>query len=425
MDLAHHPELRVLEDQRCADGLAILERGVCRTGHGAGGGELPHPVVPKELVMKINVALVFACASLALVSAACSSASNESSSTEGTSDDELRTKLAPQKIMRVDLVSDRAGAATRDPNLKNAWGLAFGATGAAWVSNAGTSTVSVYGAEGSLALTTTLPSGQAPTGQLFNADSADFGGDKFIAVTEQGGILGWKSGTAFAMRHDSSDENANYKGAALVAHRLYIADFRNAKVHAYDANYDDLATAGDFSDPTMPAGFAPFNVWNYDDFLFVSYAKQDATGSDDVSGAGNGYINVFDQEGRFVQRLISGGPLNSPWGMAVAEEAFGDLPKDTLLIGNFGDGKVNAYQLADASHGFTIKPIGALKNQAGRVLKVPGLWALTFQNDALYFTAGPNEEKNGLFGRLDAMSSSTSAPPRPSGGTTAGNTGGY
>ncbi len=349
--------------------------------------------------MKINVALVFAaaCASLALASTACSSASEPPIDETA---DELRAKLAPQKVKRVDLVSDRSGAAKRDPNLQNAWGLAFGATGAAWVSNGGTSTVGVYGTDGTLLLTTTLPSGQGPTGQLFNEVATDFSGDKFVAITEQGGIFGWQSGTAFAMRHDSSDENANYKGGALVAHRLYLADFHNAKVHVYDAKYDDLATAGDFSDPTMPTGFAPFNIWNYDEFLFVSYAKQDATGKDDVSGTGNGYINVFDQEGRFVQRLLSGGPLNSPWGMAVAEEAFGDLPKGTLFVGNFGDGRVNAYQLQDAAYGYTIKPVGALRNESNRALKVPGLWALTFQKGSLYFTAGPSEETHGLFGRL-------------------------
>lgn len=357
--------------------------------------------------MKLNFGILFAATALAFASVACSAAATDPTSQDGESDDALKSKLAPQKIKRVDLVSDRTGAATRDTNLKNAWGLAFGATGAAWVSNAETSTVTVYSTEGKLMLTTNIPGGQAPTGQLFNADANDFGGDKFIAVTEEGGIFGWKSGTDFAMRHDSSDENANYKGGALVAHRLYLADFRNAKIHVYDANYDDATTAGDFSDPTMPAGFAPFNVWNYDEFLFVSYAKQDDKGDDDVAGVGNGFVNVFDQEGRFVQRLVSGGALNSPWGMAVAESPFGALAKDTLLVGNFGDGKVNAYQLADAAHGFTIKALGALKNESGKQLKVPGLWGLVFQNDALYFTAGPNGEKNGLFGRLDAVASST------------------
>lgn len=370
--------------------------------------------------MKLNFGIVFVASALALASVACSAASNDaSSSTDGESDDALKSKLAPQKIKRVDLVSDRTGAVTRDANLKNAWGLAFGSTGAAWVSNAETSTVTVYSAEGQLMLTTTLPSGQAPTGQLFNADANDFGGDKFVAVTEEGGIFGWKSGTAFQLRHDSSDENASYKGGALVAHRLYLADFHNAKIHVYDANYDDATTAGDFSDPTMPAGFAPFNVWNYDEFLFVSYAKQDSEGHDDVAGVGNGFINVFDQEGRFVQRLISGGPLNSPWGMVVAEEPFGALAKDTLLVGNFGDGKVNAYQLADAAHGFTVKALGALKNESGKQLKVPGIWGLAFQNGSLFFTAGPNGEKNGLFGRLDPVAASTSG-----GGSNGGSTGG-
>jgi uncharacterized protein (TIGR03118 family) len=363
------------------------------------------PAFSKELVMKIELGIFVACAFLAATSTACSSADEPSPSS--TEDQDLKTKLAKQKVRRVDLVSNGTGAAKRDKNLSNAWGLAFGPTGIAWVSSAGSSSVAAYGPDGRLALTASVPGGQAPTGQLFNPNSADFKGDKFLTFSEEGGIFGWSSGAAFALRHDSSDEHANYKGGALAAHRLYLADFRNAKIHVYDANYDDVDTAGDFSDPSLPKGFAPFNVWNYDDFLFVSYAKQDSQGADDVAGPGNGFINVFDQEGHFVQRLLSGGPLNSPWGMTINEKPYGSLAKDTLLIGNFGDGKINAYSLADATRGYTIKALGTLQDASGKALQVPGLWGLAFQESALYFTAGPNEEKDGIFGRLDVVKATT------------------
>ena len=329
------------------------------------------------------------------------------------------------RVQRTNLVSDEAdaGAVHVDPNVVNAWGLAFGPTGLAWISDNGTGKASVYAADGTMqSLVVTIPTpgdageASAPTGMVFNP-SSDFKGDKFIMVTEEGTVAGWQDGTTAVIRVDASASEAIYKGAALVTQAnvetLAAANFHNGTVDIYDKTYQPVAATTAFTDTTIPAGFAPFNVVSIDNDVYVTYAKQDADKEDDVAGVGNGYVNQFDVTGQFVRRLVSTGTLNSPWAVVRAPASFGALA-NTLLIGNFGDGKVYAY---DPTTGVAR---GQLVDAANAELRLDGLWALVFgpargadggvaaASDAgtsprLFFTAGPDEEKHGIFGYLDPI----------------------
>jgi uncharacterized protein (TIGR03118 family) len=330
---------------------------------------------------------------------------------------------------RVDLVTDQGKANVRDPNLVNAWGLTFGPTGLAWVSSNGKGAVNLYGPGGKIAsqpiaLPPALGStdAAAPTGQVFNTDTSAFTGDRFIVATEDGTIAGWQtsSGTSFTTRVDNSNRGAVYKGIAIAsssgALRIFATDFHNGAVDVFDQSYVPVHTAGGFTDPELPARFAPFNVMALTDVLLVTYAMQDKDAHDDVAGPANGYVNVFDTDGRLLTHLINGGALNSPWGMALAPWQYGTLG-NRLLIGNFGDGRINAYRLDVAGGRITAQPEGTLRDARGQPLVVDGLWSLAFgpgvggldQHD-LFFTAGPNEEKDGAFGFL-RMSFATRLEP--------------
>jgi uncharacterized protein (TIGR03118 family) len=299
-----------------------------------------------------------------------------------------------------------------DPNLVNPWGLAFNTTGPIWTANAGKGLSTVYNAQGvafSTVVTIPLAAGEtapsAPTGIAFNVGATSFMSDRFIFATEGGLIAGWQSGATATTRVDNASAMASYKGLAIATRnnvqRLYATDFHNGKVDVYDQAYVKITTTGGFADPNLPTGYGPFGIAANGAVVFVSYAKQDATATDDVKGAGNGYVNVFDYDGVLTKRLISQGALNSPWGLAIAPGDFGTL-SHTLLVGNFGDGKINAY---DATTGaFVSTAIDTL----GAPLVIDGLWALVFGNDTtgaahnqLFFTAGPGDEAHGVLGRLD------------------------
>jgi uncharacterized protein (TIGR03118 family) len=300
---------------------------------------------------------------------------------------------------------------TIDPNLVNPWGLAFNPAGPIWVSNKGTGTATVYNSQGvaqALIVTIPPPAGgtgpAAPTGLVFNVTSA-FMGDKFIFSSEDGTIAGWQTGTDAMTRAENATTHSVYKGIAIglrnnVA-RLYATDFHNGKVDVYDMSYNKITTTGGFVDPNIPTGFAPFGIHAEGAAIFVTYAKQDAAAHDDVKGAGNGYVDAFDFDGVLTKRLVSQGALNSPWAMALAPSDFGNLSHD-LIIGNFGDGKVNAYDPSTGAFQATAITSGNVP------LVIPGLWSLVFGNDTagaahnqLFFTAGPNAEMDGVFGRLD------------------------
>lgn len=325
---------------------------------------------------------------------------------------------ASVRLAQTNLVSDQAGAAYQDPMLINAWGLAFGPTGVAWVASNGTGTDRLYDGSGAPngslpAVTIPAPGGaagpSAPTGQVFNADAAAFHGDLFLVSTEDGTIAGWKqaNGATAVLEVDKSAgaDHPVYKGLTIAvangATRLYAADFHNGRIDIYDANFASITVSGTFTDPNLPAGFAPFNVRALAGKIYVTYAKQDAARKDDTPGIGNGYVDSYDLDGGTLTRLISAGPLNSPWGLALAPANFGGA-SNALLVGNFGDGQLNSFIAATGSL------LANMKNTTGAPLVIDGLWALEFGRGAtgenvnqLFFTAGPGDESHGLFGRLD------------------------
>ncbi len=321
------------------------------------------------------------------------------------------------------LVSDLPGQAARlDPNLVNPWGIAFSATSPIWLADNGTGLSTLYnGSGGKIPLVVTIPppSGgsppSAPTGVVFNP-GASFDGDKFIFATEDGTIAGWSGGTTAALRVDNSGSGAVYKALALGStaggNLIYAANFNSGNIDVFNANYGPTSVSGSFTDPNLPAGYAPFDIQNIDGKLYVTYAVQDAAKHDDVAGPGNGLVDVFDLNGNLLQRLVSNGPLDSPWGLALAPSGFGAFSGD-LLVGNFGNGLINAF---DPSTG-AFK--GVLDDANGTPIEIPGLWGLAFGNGSqgtksndLYFTAGipgPGKvEDHGLFGDLETAPEPTS-----------------
>jgi uncharacterized protein (TIGR03118 family) len=305
------------------------------------------------------------------------------------------------------LVADTAGAATvTDPNLKNPWGVSFAPGGAFWVSDNGSGLSTLYdGAGHPQSLVVTIPAaGGGPngpvSGQVYNA-TADFGGAVFIFDSEDGLITAWSSGTSAVTMADRSGTGAVYKGLAMAQNAgsnfLYAANFNSGMVDVFDKTY---ALVNSFTDATIPSGFAPFGIANFNGLLYVTFAKQDGAKHDDVAGAGNGYVDVFLPNGTLVKRLASQGSLNSPWGLAMAPSGFGKFG-GALLVGNFGDGTIHAF---DPTSGASL---GALQTSSGTSIVIDGLWALSFGNTSggasastLFFSAGPNHEANGLFGSI-------------------------
>jgi uncharacterized protein (TIGR03118 family) len=321
------------------------------------------------------------------------------------------------------LVSDTSQirAANRDPRLVNAWGLAFNPFGVAWVADNGTGFSTLYDGDGKpQSLVVTIPGkgkeAGNPTGTVFYggpgflvSKGTASGPSRFLFVNEDGGISGWSPTVDFthAIRVvDNGDQDAIYKGVAISANGrralLYATDFHNGKVDVFDATFKPVHLPDrPFQDPNLPSGYAPFGIQAINGDLYVSYAKQDEDREDDVQGRGLGYIDVFDPDGRLLRRLASNGALNAPWGMALAPASFGKF-SNRLLVGNFGDGMINAYDLASG------RWVGRLKGTDHKPVRIPGLWGIAFGNglsnqpiDTLFFSAGPADEKHGLYGRLD------------------------
>ena len=335
--------------------------------------------------------------------------------------------FADPLLRQTNLVSDVLPAVINDPNLTNAWGISEGPATPFWISDNGTGFATLYSVPGAgstpvskVPLTVTIPSGSlatsAPTGQVFNNTASGFNlknGSKslFIFDSEDGVISAWNLGLGtnaeIEVNNSNPDPtlNAVYKGLAIdnAGGSLFATNFRSGMVEMYKSDaksqFDLVAS---FTDPTLPAGYAPFGAAVLDGKLYVTFALQDSAKHDDMAGAGNGFVDTFDLSGGSMQRLISGGALNSPWGLAIAPSSFGSLAGD-LLVGNFGDGMINAYK-TDGTF------VGALDGLDGDPLVIDGLWALMFGNDAgggfsntLYFTAGPAGESEGLFGALSVV----------------------
>jgi uncharacterized protein (TIGR03118 family) len=331
---------------------------------------------------------------------------------------------------QTNLVSDGfVPAPTIDPNLINPWGVAASATSPFWVSDNGTGVTTIYNGAGQpitvtgghSVITIATPPGEtgtsAPTGQVFNVAVGGFnvtsngvtGSSVFIFATEDGTISGWNpnvdaGSSVLAVDNSNGGAGAVYKGLAIAqtddGARLFAANFRNGTVDVFDQNFTQVDS---FTDRHLPHGYAPFNVQVLDNHLFVTFALQDADKQDDVAGKGHGFVDEFDLEGHLLHRVASRGPLDSPWGLAVAPSDFGKFSND-LLVGNFGDGTINVFDPK------TDHFLGKLLDASGAPIVIGDLWALIPGNGGvsdpqkIYFTAGVQNEAHGLFGTLAAAS---------------------
>jgi uncharacterized protein (TIGR03118 family) len=235
---------------------------------------------------------------------------------------------------------------------------------------------------------------------------------RFIFSTEDGTIIGWSAASGALVKADNSAAGAVYKGLAIGSsggsNLLYATDFHNGKVDVFDSNYNAVTLSGSFTDPAVPAGFAPFGIQNMNGQLFVTYAMQDAARHDDVAGPGHGYVDIFDSSGNLIRQFYSVAVLNSPWGIVKTPMGFGPFGS-AVLIGNFGDGRINAFDPATGSWMATLND-----STGNNSIEILGLWGLAFGNGGtggdphkLYFTAGipgpSSVEDHGLFGSLSAV----------------------
>jgi len=322
-----------------------------------------------------------------------------------------------------------------DSNLVNPWGISESPASPFWISDNGAGVSTLYNTTGTpLSLVVSIPApgdplgkGGKPTGTVFNSTGGFMisgftkGGlpttmpAVFLFATEDGTIVGWnpnvnpqnfdqnKAGTyGIIAAHPAG---AIYKGLAIATDsggvsRLYATNFHQGTVDVFDTSFNLVHSFGAFADPTLPRGYAPFNVVPLNGKLFVTYAVRDDTGEDDVSGMSHGIVNTFDLSGGSLHRFAQHGQLDSPWGVALAPANFGALA-GTIWIGNFGNGHINAYNALTGDF------VDKVRNSHGQAIVIDGLWALQVGNggmgglsNTIYFTAGPNDETDGLFGSL-------------------------
>jgi uncharacterized protein (TIGR03118 family) len=338
--------------------------------------------------------------------------------------------------IQTNLVSNLPNVAvTTDPNLQNSWGVANTPAGALWISDNNDGLATLYdgnGAKVNLTVTIPLPPSRvappaaAPNGLVWNPTTAftitngmATAPATFIFVSEDGTITAWNpvvdpivNGLSTAtLVVDNSAKGAVYKGLAfgtnVHGNFLFATNFAAGTVEVYDQTFKLTTLDGTFSDPDIPAGFAPFGIANVDNNLYVTYAKQNAQKNDVVSGPGLGFVDVFTTDGVLVKRFASAGVLNAPWGVVRTTANFGQFSGD-ILIGNFGSGRFGGWINAFTG-GNDNDFIGPLRDANNKPISIDGLWSLffgTFRNsvaDTLYFTAGPNQQTNGLFGKLVAQ----------------------
>lgn len=306
----------------------------------------------------------------------------------------------------VKLVADQAGKAKNtDPNLVNAWGLSQAPGGPVWVSDNGTGLSTVYDAgtgfnEG---IVVTIPQG-LPTGNVYNtsgftvSENGRNGASLFIFDSEAGIISGWNpqvDATNAVVGYDGSAQGSVYKGLAidLSSKLLFAADFHNNQVQVFDSNWN---LVNSFTDSGLPKRYAPFNVAVIGGNLYVSFAKQDKAKHDEIDGPGLGYVDVFNENGTLIKQLTGQGPLNAPWAMVTAPSSFGSFA-GALLVGNFGDGWINAFDPSTGAY------LGALSGKNGSPIAIDGLWGLDpVPSGELTFGAGPKGESHGLLGVIKA-----------------------
>jgi uncharacterized protein (TIGR03118 family) len=321
------------------------------------------------------------------------------------------------KYQQTNLVSDTAvfNAARLDSNLVNAWGIAINPTGKIWISSNGKGLTVVYDKDGAelrlpVAMNVGGPNGGTPSGAVFNT-TTDFiipaTGEvsKFIFAAEDGRLYAWSSGDSTRIVADMSSTGAVYKGLEIAedggSNFIYATNFHNGTIDVFDKDFNFVSKP--FMDQKIPMGFAPFNIRLIDGLLYVTYAKQLAPDNhDDEKGPGNGFVDIFNTDGSLIGRLVTMGKLNSPWGIEKAPEGFGQ-GKNAILIGNFGDGRINVYCDINGEFKGSLKALGS-----DMPLSIDGLWAITFPDGRipgddpakLYFTAGPFGESHSLFGYI-------------------------
>ncbi len=330
---------------------------------------------------------------------------------------------AAQFYAQHNLVSDGTVPADLvDPNLVNAWGLASSPTSPWWISDNGTGRATLYRVDtGTIPLVVTVPGAggeqSAPTGLVWNggtgfvvSNGAGTSPARFIFSSEDGTISGFR-GAPVVLAVDNSASGAVYKGLAIASTTtgdfLYATNFHAGTVDVFDSHFNPVPIPDGFTDPTLPEGYAPFAIKNLGGVIYVTYALQDVDKHDDVPGEGHGFVNAFDTAGNLIRRVASKGQLNSPWGLALAPADFGFFSGD-LLVGNFGNGRIHAFDPAKLTGRGEFQRRGPLHAADGTPIEIDGLWALAFgtgspasgPTNTLFFTAGPLDEQHGLFGTL-------------------------
>jgi uncharacterized protein (TIGR03118 family) len=317
-------------------------------------------------------------------------------------------------------------ASHQDANLINPWGITASPTSPFWVSDNGKGVSTIYLGDGTpQTLVVTVPAAGgstatgSPTGIVFNSNTSAFtvssgsasGAAFFIFATLDGTISGWNptvNRTHAIVTADNSKAGAIYTGLALAttssgAPQLYAANFHAGTIDVFDANFKPVTLgAGAFTDSKVAKGYAPFNVTSVGNNLAVTYAQQDSAKQFDVPGRGKGFVDIFDPSGTLITRVARKGKLNAPWGVAQAPSSFGKFASD-LLVGDFGDGRINAYRQKGSKYVFA----GQLSTGKRSPIVISGLWGLEFGNGGragdlgtLFFTAGLNGQKDGLLGDL-------------------------
>jgi uncharacterized protein (TIGR03118 family) len=328
--------------------------------------------------------------------------------------------------MQTNLSSDTSGMGNfTSPNLINPWGIAFVPGNPFWIADNNSGKVTLYDKTGNLLGSFTIPppngssNPSTPTGIVANTQGGfNVAGisSQFVFDTEDGTISGWYPTIPEAiLAVDNSKLGAVYKGLALVTNGsqsfLLATNFNSGQVEIFDSNFKPATLQGTFTDPMLPAGFAPFGIHVVgNNQVVVTYAQQDAAKHDPVHAVGAGYVSLFDTQGNFVRRIASQGMLNAPWGATIAPSTFG-MFQGALLIGNFGDGTINAFDFASGN------ALGQLQDAHANVITNPSLWELLFDvsgrtgdPNTLYLTAGLNNEQHGLFAAITPSTSQAGAP---------------
>ena len=374
--------------------------------------------------------VVVATVSLALTAFVCANREPRvTASSEITVKARINAPGPSQFYAQHNLISDVDGVADHtDSNVVNAWGLDAGPTTPWWISDNGTGKTTLYNVStGTIVNTFTVPgAGGAqgnPTGLVFNGgpgfvinNGAGTSAARFIFASEDGTISAFRGNPIITVVPNANAlaHGAIYKGLAIDSRtagtQLYATDFHNGKIDVFDTSFHLITLAGTFTDPNLPAGFAPFGIQNIGGTLYVTYALQDEDAEDDVPGPGNGFVDAYDLSGNLIGRVASAGELNSPWGLALAPEGFGRFSGD-LLVGNFGDGRIHAFDPTTLTSAGEFEAVGLLHSEAGKPIIIDGLWALQFGHGTnsssangltttLFFTAGPDDEDHGLFGTI-------------------------